>query len=70
MRLKKILKTDIEERYKLFYKGKEYYIQKSKRLKYPDKYYVAVKIGYNTYDSMGVTSSIHKLNLKKYLGEL
>ena len=67
MRIKTILKTDIEERYELFHKGKEYFIQKSKRLKYPDKYYVAVKIGFNEYNSIGVTSCISKPSLKKYL---
>jgi len=67
MKLKKILKTDIEERYELFYKGKEYFIQRSDRLKYPNKYYIGIKIGCNTYDSKGITDSISKPNLKKYL---
>ena len=69
MRIKRITKTDAEERYDLFYEGKEYFIQKSKRLKYPDQYYVAVKIGYNTYDSMGVTDCISKPSLRKYLNQ-
>lgn len=67
MRIKRILKTDIEERYELFYKGKEFFIQKSDRLKYPDKYYVYVKIGYNEYKSIGGTSCISKPNLRRYL---
>ena len=67
MRIKTITKTDIEERYELFYKGKEYFIQKSKRLKYADKYYIAVKIGNNEYNSIGVTNCISKPSLKKYL---
>jgi len=70
MRLKKIIDTDTFEQYQLNYKGKEYIIDRSDSMYHSDKYHIYLKIGYKTYDAIGIKDSITKSNLKKYLGEL
>jgi len=60
MKAHKIKKTNITEKYTIFYLGKEYNVLKSKELYYPNKYYISVKTGYKTYNQIGTAENLIK----------